>query len=207
MMLARRINLRPVLARPFSGKLGLGGSWPANVHTINESETDLLAVEQNPDRNIEYVNSAHDPMCARPFMLGMPGTELATLREREKGHWGDLSIDDQRKLFRGAYKSTFPEMLQGTDMWKGTLGVVFLYYGIMCWIMFYSFYWIHDEKPCQSGLWFMYHDGWQQHRKNEAAFHLFWENETIECRGDVAHWDWQKHCWKAPQTLRWDEEL
>ena len=30
-------------------------------------------------------------------------------------------------------------MLQGTDMWKGTLGVVFLYYGIMCWIMFYSF--------------------------------------------------------------------
>ena len=95
MMLARRINLRPVLARPFSGKLGLGGSWPANVHTVNESEADLLAVEQNPDRNIEYVNSAHDPMCARPFMLGMPGTELATLREREKGHWGDLSIDDQ----------------------------------------------------------------------------------------------------------------
>ena len=98
-MLARRINLRPVMVRPFSAKLGLGGSFPANVHTVNESADDQFTVEQNPDRNIEYVNSAHDPLCARPFMLGMPGTELAALREREKGHWGDISIDDQVTFF------------------------------------------------------------------------------------------------------------
>merc|ERR1711892_1145672 len=71
------------------------------------------------------------------------------------------------------------------------MGMGFTYYALMCWIMFYSFYVIHDEKPQKSGLWFMYNDGWQQHRKNDAAYHLFWENDNIESRGDCEWWDWE----------------
>merc|ERR1712021_300119 len=154
--------------RAYGTKVTLTTSYPANVHTVNEDQVTVDAMELNPDRNIEYVNSLHDPLCTRPYMLGMPGTETAALREREAGAWGDISADDQLKLYRAAYKSSVP------------------------------------EKPQKSGLWFMYNDGWQQHRKNDAAYHLFWENDNIESRGDCEWWDWEKHCWKNPQQLRWD---
>jgi hypothetical protein len=206
MILARRMNLA-LARRTFGTKVTLATTYPANVHTVNEDQATVDAMELNPDRNIEYVNSLHDPLVTRPFMLGMPGTETASLRELESGAWGDISQADQLKLYRAAYKSSVPEMLQGTDMWKGVVGMGFTYYALMCWIFFYSFYVIHDEKPQKSGLWFMYHDGWQQHRKNQAAETLFWENRTCEARNDCEWWDWEKHCWKNPNQLRFDEDL
>lgn len=81
--------------RTFGTKVTLTTTYPANVHTVNEDQASVDAMELNPDRNIEYVNSLHDPLVTRPFMLGMPGTETAALREREAGAWGDISQADQ----------------------------------------------------------------------------------------------------------------
>ena len=94
MILARRMNLA-LARRAYGTKVTLTTSYPANVHTVNEDQVTVDAMELNPDRNIEYVNSLHDPLCTRPYMLGMPGTETAALREREAGAWGDISADDQ----------------------------------------------------------------------------------------------------------------
>jgi len=51
----------------------------------------------------------------------------------------------------------------------------------------------------------MHGEGWQQHRKNAAAYNIYWENTGgTEGDGDTIYWDYQKHCWKNPNQMRLD---
>jgi len=200
-MLARRIiglNKRLVANR-------LANGYPTGMAYAGHVQSEAVALQDDPDYNLEYVDALFDPLPPRPLMMGINNTALAALREREQGNWGDLSADEQVKLYRSFFKNSFPEMLQPTDQWKGVLGAAFaLIAGVLQAFQFVIRNY-HHEEPNKCGLWYMYQPGWQQKRKNEAAWHIFWENENIESRQDCQYWDYTNHCWKNPNTVRLDE--
>ena len=100
-MLARRIALgaTATVPRRTLNKMQITSAFPGNIHTVNEDAESQLALEQHPDRNIEYVNSIHDLLVARPFMLGREGTQLHALRQKELGDWTTLSKEEQVNFF------------------------------------------------------------------------------------------------------------
>merc|ERR1712131_122110 len=117
-MLARRVlglNKRLVANR-------LANGFPSGMAYAGAVQEDAVALQDDPDYNLEYVDALFDPLPPRPLMMGINNTALAALREREQGNWGDLSADEQVKLYRSFFKNSFPEMLQPTDQWKGVLG-------------------------------------------------------------------------------------
>jgi cytochrome c oxidase subunit 4 len=47
------------------------------------------------------------------------------LKEKEKGDWKKLSVEEKKALYRSSFCQTFSEMLAPTGKWKSILGVVF----------------------------------------------------------------------------------
>ena len=93
-MLARRIlglNKRLVANR-------LANGFPTGMAYPGAVQGDAVALQDNPDYNLEYVDALFDPLPPRPLMMGVHNTGLAALREREQGNWGDLSADEQVKF-------------------------------------------------------------------------------------------------------------
>uniref|UniRef100_A0A1A9VTB5 Cytochrome c oxidase subunit 4 n=1 Tax=Glossina austeni TaxID=7395 RepID=A0A1A9VTB5_GLOAU len=73
-----------------------------------------------------YADLPEYPMPAIRFREG--GDEFCALREKERGDWNKLTLDEIKKLYRGSFCQTFAEMQAPTGEWK-------LAAGISCWAM------------------------------------------------------------------------
>jgi cytochrome c oxidase subunit 4 len=56
------------------------------------------------------------------------------LREKEKGDWKKLSIEDKKALYRASFCQTYAEMKAPTGEWKGILGVTLIAISSAFWI-------------------------------------------------------------------------
>jgi len=205
MFLARRFVLsKQFLRRGYCASRTSGG-WPGQIVTTNTGHHDTINdLHDDPDYNMEFTHMANDPLPARPMMMGIHNTALAELRTREQGNWGDLSAEEQLQLYRSFVPHSVPEMLQGDDKWKGCMGLALIFTAMVMYMSQQIYPNIHLEEPGKSGLWYMYGDGWQQHRKNAAAYNILAENRTIEGRKETRVWDYTNHCWKSPNWIRVD---
>ena len=73
-----------------------------DVHTVNQP--DQMALQDNPDFNLNYHESPHEPFPQRPFMLGRAGTALEALRVKEQSDWNNLSAEEKVRLFVTIFK-------------------------------------------------------------------------------------------------------
>ncbi|PAA82871.1 hypothetical protein BOX15_Mlig031254g3 [Macrostomum lignano] len=48
------------------------------------------------------------------------------LRQKEKGDWNNLSIEDKKKLYRHSFRYTFSELEAPTGRWKLSIGILML---------------------------------------------------------------------------------
>uniref|UniRef100_A0A1B0GCE0 Cytochrome c oxidase subunit 4 n=1 Tax=Glossina morsitans morsitans TaxID=37546 RepID=A0A1B0GCE0_GLOMM len=70
-----------------------------------------------------YMDLPEYPMPAIRFREG--GDELCALREKEKGDWNKLTLDEIKNLYRGSFCQTFAEMHAPTGEWKLAVGIAF----------------------------------------------------------------------------------
>lgn len=68
-----------------------------------------------------YLDLLEYPMPAIRFREPTP--EIEALREREKGDWHNLSLDEKKKLYRYSFCQTFAELTAPTGLWKFCLGI------------------------------------------------------------------------------------
>lgn len=59
------------------------------------------------------------------------------LREKEKGDWKKLSIEEKKILYRASFRQTFSEMDAPTGEWKGILGMSLLVVSGGIWLYLY----------------------------------------------------------------------
>lgn len=59
------------------------------------------------------------------------------LREKEKGDWKKLSIEEKKALYRASFRQTFSEMDAPTGEWKGITGLSLLVVSAGIWLYLY----------------------------------------------------------------------
>lgn len=62
---------------------------------------------------------------------------IQALREKEKGDWKKLSIEEKKQLYRASFRQTFSEMDAPTGEWKGIVGMSMLVITSGLWLYIY----------------------------------------------------------------------
>ncbi|KAL1463161.1 hypothetical protein WDU94_014942 [Cyamophila willieti] len=115
--------------------------------------------------------------------------DLLLLREKEKGHWNSLTLDEKRALYRGSFRQTFAEFTK-TNAYPDTelLGGIGL--GLMvvaAALFYYSFIKIFVLPPLPTSLT---PEGWEKTIRKQID--LKWNPIT----GIASYWDYEKDGWK-----------
>jgi len=63
--------------------------------------------------------------------------DIMALREKEKGDWKKLSIEEKKALYRASFRQTFTEMDAPTGEWKGIIGMLLLVISGAIWVFLY----------------------------------------------------------------------
>ncbi|KAL7288031.1 hypothetical protein TKK_0017827 [Trichogramma kaykai] len=75
-----------------------------------------------------------------------PDPDIAALREKERGDWRDLSIEEKKCLYRASFCQTFAEFAYAPDThWKSTVGSVLI--GLACSLWLFMYYLDHIVNP------------------------------------------------------------
>lgn len=59
---------------------------------------------------------------------------LQALKEKEKGDWKKLSVEEKKQLYRASFCQTFAEMNAPTGEWKSILGCAIGFLSLSLWI-------------------------------------------------------------------------
>ncbi|KYN06223.1 PREDICTED: cytochrome c oxidase subunit 4 isoform 1, mitochondrial-like [Cyphomyrmex costatus] len=63
--------------------------------------------------------------------------DIMALKEKEKGDWKKLSIEEKKILYRASFRQTFSEMDAPTGEWKGIVGLSLLISSAGIWLYLY----------------------------------------------------------------------
>ncbi|XP_026479793.1 cytochrome c oxidase subunit 4 isoform 1, mitochondrial-like [Ctenocephalides felis] len=78
-----------------------------------------------------YYESTMFPFPAVRWMENTP--EIMALREKEKGDWRKMTVEEKKALYRASFRQTFAEMDAPTGEWKIVFGMAFFLLGLGFW--------------------------------------------------------------------------
>lgn len=79
-----------------------------------------------------YYDATDYPVPAVRYKRETP--EILALREKEKGDWKKLSIDEKKELYRASFRLTFSEILAPTGRWKSYIGWTCFFWACGLWL-------------------------------------------------------------------------
>ena len=92
-----------------------------------------------------YMDRVDFPMPAIRFKANTP--DIMALRQKEKGDWKKLSIQEKKELYRASYCQTFAEMQAPTGEWKGQIGTTLLFVAGSIWLFFFFKQFAYSPLP------------------------------------------------------------
>nr|XP_033333796.1 cytochrome c oxidase subunit 4 isoform 1, mitochondrial-like [Megalopta genalis] len=82
-----------------------------------------------------YMDRVDYPMPAIRFKANTP--DVMALREKEKGDWKNLSIEEKKSLYRASFCQTIAEINAPTGIWKKELGLALLGVAFSLWVFYF----------------------------------------------------------------------
>jgi len=76
-----------------------------------------------------------------------PNPHINALREKEKGDWKKLSIEEKKSLYRFSFCQTYAEMKAPTGEWKSIVGCAAMFISFSMWLYFGFVYFINPPLP------------------------------------------------------------
>lgn len=73
--------------------------------------------------------------------------DVMALREKEKGDWKNLSLEDKKALYRASFCQTYAEMKASTGEWKAILAGVLLGFSATAWLMVFMKTQVYPPLP------------------------------------------------------------
>lgn len=61
---------------------------------------------------------------------------LQALREKEKGDWKQLSLEEKKALYRASFRQTFAEFQAPDGEWKSVLGWTLFFTSLSLWVYY-----------------------------------------------------------------------
>ncbi|XP_059618473.1 cytochrome c oxidase subunit 4 isoform 1, mitochondrial [Phlebotomus argentipes] len=114
-----------------------------------------------------------------------PTPQLLALREKEKGDWKKLSIDEKKALYRASFCQTFAEFKHPTGEWKGCIGWTLVFTSIAIVFSLWMNAYVYDELPESFS---------EESRKAQLKRMLDLEVNPIH--GLSSKWDYENKRWK-----------
>jgi len=130
-----------------------------------------------------YFDAPDIPMPAIRFRE--PNTEMNALREKEKGNWKELTLDEKKKLYRYSFCRTYAEMEAPTGEWKSITAGVLAIVTSAFWFYVLLKKYVYGPMPESTSL---------EWRKKQRDWMILWKVNPIE--GISSKYDYENNKWK-----------
>lgn len=130
-----------------------------------------------------YADRTDYPMPAVRFREDTP--EICALREKEKGDWKKLSLEEKKALYRASFCQTFSEMKAGDGQWKMHVGMVCLFASAAIFVALLMNIYVYDEMPVTFD---------EEHQKAQLKRMIALEVNPVT--GLTSKWDYENNRWK-----------
>ncbi|XP_066143577.1 cytochrome c oxidase subunit 4 isoform 1, mitochondrial-like [Euwallacea fornicatus] len=114
-----------------------------------------------------------------------PSSEILALREREKGDWKQLSIEEKKALYRASFRQTFAEFKAPNGEWKGSIGIALVLVSTALWLFYGMKFFVYPPSPDSLK---------PENRAAQLRRMLDLQMNPIE--GISSKWDYEKNDWK-----------
>ncbi|CAK6977448.1 cytochrome c oxidase subunit 4 isoform 2%2C mitochondrial [Scomber scombrus] len=108
-----------------------------------------------------------------------------SLKQKEKGPWGQLSKEEKIALYRMKFNKTFPEMKQGSAEWKTVIGGIFFFVGITGLVVLWQAHYVYPPRPRT------FDEEWQAKQLKRML-----DMKVNQIEGFASKWDYEKGQWK-----------
>ena len=92
-----------------------------------------------------YVDREEYPMPAVRFKENTP--DVMALREKEKGDWKNLTLEEKKALYRASFCQTFAEMTAPSGEWKSVLAAVLTALALSGWTIIFMKKFVYGDMP------------------------------------------------------------
>ncbi|CAG2178193.1 unnamed protein product, partial [Oppiella nova] len=107
------------------------------------------------------------------------------LREKEKGNWKELTVDEKKKLYRYSFCRTYAEMEAPTGEWKSITAGVLAIVASAFWLYVLLKKYVYGPMPESTSL---------EWRKKQRDWMILWKVNPIE--GISSKYDYENNKWK-----------
>ncbi|KAM9344044.1 cytochrome c oxidase subunit 4 isoform 2, mitochondrial [Pholidichthys leucotaenia] len=93
-----------------------------------------------------YCDRVDTPLPDKPYKDVLTEAEKS-LKQKEKGPWGQLSKEEKIALYRLMFCQTYPEMKRRTDEWKTVFGGIFFFIGFVGLVVWWQRIYVYPPRP------------------------------------------------------------
>jgi len=114
-----------------------------------------------------------------------PTNEIKALREKEKGDWKQLSLEEKKALYRYSFRQTFSEFKAPTGEWKSVVGIGLILCSMALWFMMGIKTFVYSPLP----------DSFSE-ESQKAQLRRMLDARMNPIEGISSEWDYEKNDWK-----------
>nr|AGG22607.1 mitochondrial cytochrome c oxidase subunit IV [Locusta migratoria]AGG22608.1 mitochondrial cytochrome c oxidase subunit IV [Locusta migratoria] len=130
-----------------------------------------------------YMDRTDFPMPAIRFKETTP--DIQALREKEKGDWRKLSIEEKKALYRASFCQTFAEIQAPTGEWKSIIGITLIAVSLSLWVYMAMKIWVYRPLPSTF-----------TEERRQAQLRRMIDLQVNPIEGLASKWDYEKNDWK-----------
>ncbi|XP_077466571.1 cytochrome c oxidase subunit 4 isoform 2, mitochondrial [Stigmatopora argus] len=165
------------LGRPMAGVVTLNS---ANMASHGHGDVSQAADLSKP----MYWDRVDTPLPDRVYRDELSAADKS-LKEKEKGHWNQLTKEEKIALYRLAFRQTYPEMKQPNAEWKTVMGGVFIFLGLTGLVVWWQSLYVYPPRPRT------FDSEWQAKQIQRML-----DMKVNPVEGFSAKWDYEKGQWK-----------
>ncbi|XP_029973743.1 cytochrome c oxidase subunit 4 isoform 2, mitochondrial isoform X2 [Salarias fasciatus] len=159
--------------------VALGSSGSVRTASHGHEVSDMADMSQP-----QYWDRADTPLPDRPYKDVLTAADKS-LKQKEKGPWGQLSKEEKIALYRLMFHQTYPEMKQRSDEWKTVMGGIFIFLGFTGLVVWWQRVYVYPERPLT------FDEDWQAKQLQRML-----DMKVNPIEGFAAKWDYEKRQWK-----------
>jgi len=130
-----------------------------------------------------YIDHVNSPFPAIRFKEDTP--DISALRQKEKGDWKKMSIEEKKALYRASFCQTYAEMEAPTGLWKQHLGVGLIFVSMAMWIFILVKIFVYHPLPSSFTL-----------ESRQAQLRRMIDLRVDPIDGLSSKWDYENNRWK-----------
>nr|P80971.2 RecName: Full=Cytochrome c oxidase subunit 4 isoform 2, mitochondrial; AltName: Full=Cytochrome c oxidase subunit IV isoform 2; Short=COX IV-2; Flags: Precursor [Thunnus obesus]AAF79934.1 cytochrome c oxidase subunit IV isoform 2 precursor [Thunnus obesus] len=131
-----------------------------------------------------YWDRLDTPLPDRPYKEDLTAADKS-LKQKEKGPWGQLSKEEKIALYRLMFCQTYSEMKQPSSEWKTVFGGIFIFLGFTGLVVWWQALYVYPPRPRT------FDDEWKAKQLKRML-----DMRVNPIEGFSAKWDYEKGQWK-----------